>query len=581
MPVSDRLIGLETEYAIRLSSTAAAEVPRYSLYQALISAVRTRVVAVPARHFKDGVFLANGGAIWFETERPATGQGLIEGSTPECRGPRAALCYQRAQDLLLGQAARAPDGGHRFTLIKNDRDGFDNVYGAQENYQASLGPPAAVWAWRCGLVVLVPLAVLTWLALLAIVGLILIYIAGAAAFYWIAQFGIAKPRNLAIHLFGRDLVEGRATGQPVPNWMEGVLFWLTRIVQTPLALSVWALAVVTAFRKTRAGLLPFLVSRALVAGAGTVDRDGSFYLADKGPSINSVVGLGNVIGERPIFTMGHFFKAICAGTWFAPSHFGNLFHRQQRLQIGLGDSNMAETAEFLRVGTTALVLELIEANQLPDVPRLKQPIQALQTLLRDPTLKARVALADGRQWTGLQLQRFYCDACRSYVKRHPDGESLGDEIVRRWCQVLDALESLPETLEEAPRDLIGRVDWVTKKYLVDSTPTTDWRARKKIDIRYHELSGQGYFMQLKAAGLVPTLVAPEDIARAIRVAPAGTPATMRGHYIREFTGGATHVTADWSHVWIGRGRQRRTISLRQFHSSKRRVRRVDKTASTD
>ena len=77
---------------------------------------------------KEGVFHAAGGAVWFETERPAVGGGLIEGSTPECRSPRQLVAWQRAQDELLAEAADEAFGGS-VRLIKNDRDAAGNVYG--------------------------------------------------------------------------------------------------------------------------------------------------------------------------------------------------------------------------------------------------------------------------------------------------------------------------------------------------------------------------------------------------------------------------------------------------------------------
>ena len=112
-----RLVGLETEYAIRFHpSDEAAPVPsRFELFQALLKTLRRHVVAVRARHFKEGVFTANGGAVWFETERMAVGGGLVEGATPECRGPRQVLQYQRSQDDLLSRSAHETPGPGQFS----------------------------------------------------------------------------------------------------------------------------------------------------------------------------------------------------------------------------------------------------------------------------------------------------------------------------------------------------------------------------------------------------------------------------------------------------------------------------------
>ena len=107
--VFERLVGLETEYAIlyRPLDPSTPRPSRFRIYEKLVDALGRRIPSVAARHFKDGVFVANGGAVWFEAERPSAGGGLIEGATPECRGPREVLAYQRAQDRLLADAAKA------------------------------------------------------------------------------------------------------------------------------------------------------------------------------------------------------------------------------------------------------------------------------------------------------------------------------------------------------------------------------------------------------------------------------------------------------------------------------------------
>ncbi|MBI2479946.1 MAG: proteasome accessory factor PafA2 family protein, partial [Planctomycetia bacterium] len=339
--VFQRLLGLETEYAIRPSSElATSRRSKFRLYESLVAAFHQRVPTVSAKHFKEGVFTAYGGAVWFEAERPAAGGGLIEGATPECRGPREAVTYQRAQDRLLAAAAADRD----FQLIKNDRDACDNVYGAQENYEATFASGVRLLLWR------------------------LSYFLIAAIVYMPLKLVTGGRESVALLLFGRDLIEGRETCIHVPVWLESSLQLITRILTAPLALALYGLLQITAFRKARRALVPFLISRPIFAGAGMVDMDGKFHLADKAPAINCVVGYGGMVGDRPIFSMGHFFKAAYADSWFAPREYFELFAKHQRLQIGLGDSNMCETAEYLRVGTTLLVLDAIEAGTFQTPP---------------------------------------------------------------------------------------------------------------------------------------------------------------------------------------------------------------------
>lgn len=566
MPILDRLIGLETEYALRFQSGAGTPSPsRFQLYQRLVDCLKGQVLTAPAKHFKEGVFLANGGAVWFEAERPAAGGGLVEGSTPECRGLHTLLCYQRAQDQLLGESARLSHEKCSFTLIKNDRDGHGHVYGAQENYEAVIGRAWSLLAWRAGLVVLLPILLLTWLGIGVMIGAILIYLALAGLVFLPMRMVAAQPRRVALLLFGRDLVEGRETGSPTPPWLEFCLIWITRIVTGPLAVSLWIVSAGTAFRRTRRDLLPFLASRCALSGAGMVDDDGTFQLADKAPAINCRLGFGGFLKDRPIFTVGHFFKALCAETWLSPKDYFEMFCQRQRLQIGLGDSNMAEVAEFLRIGTTALVLDVIEAGKMPPVPKLRRPIKALHQLCGDPTFTQCVRLKDGQEQTALQLQRFYLEACRQFLVSRHDAPDEAYDVIARWEETLDALDEYQET-GVVPASLIGVIDWVTKKHLLDEAGggETYWSARKKIDICYHELSPTGYFRLLQTAGLTVTLVSPEEIERAIRTAPPHSPATMRSHFMREFSSESDVLVVNWKKVVIGKGRGAKVIRLRRY-----------------
>src|SRR4029077_10678470 len=117
------------------------------------------------------------------------------------------------------------------------------------------------------------------------------------------------------------------------------------------------------------------LSRAIVAGSGMLDEQGRFLLADKAPAINCLTGFGGLLGDRPIYCLGHFFKAVYADAWLAPRQYLRLFAERQRLQISLGDSNLADAAEYLRVGTTLLVLDVIEAGEMPRVPAVRRPIR--------------------------------------------------------------------------------------------------------------------------------------------------------------------------------------------------------------
>jgi Pup amidohydrolase len=560
--IFERLVGLETEYALRYRPTGGdgTRPSRFGLFRTLVAAVRQHVLTVRARHFKEGIFTANGGAVWFEAERVAAGGGLVEGSTPECRGPRQVLLYQRAQDEMLARSAGEAQAKGQLSLIKNCRDCRDNVYGAQENYEADVASGWQLGAWRLGLVLLLPLVVLTWFGYLLLILAVLGYLAAASLLYLPLAFLVRRRREVALALFGKDLIEGRETGVPLPAWLESLLLWAARIVSAPLALTLFVLISAVAFRRIRRLLEAFLVSRPLVAGSGMIDRQQRFHLSDKAPAINCVLGYGGYWHDRPLFNFGHFFKTMSIEAFVSPRDYADLFARRQRLQIGLGDSNMADVAEFLRVGTTLLVLDAIEAGALPQTPRVRRPIRALHAICADPSLTVTLPLRGGGRASAWQLQAYYLAACQRFLTQHPDPPAEAQEVVRRWAATLHALR-------HDPQSLIGSLDWVTKKYLLDESGRgANWAELKKIDIRYHELSDEGYYRRLRQTGICPAWVDVEKIAQAMRAAPPDSPATTRGHYIREFAGGDLSVSANWKRVIIGRGRSAKVIHLRRYRS---------------
>ena len=160
-PILQRLVGLETEYAVRFHSTSRTPPSNYRVYKSVVRQISSQMVTAPAAHFKKGHFLANGGAVWFEQGPAQEENGLIEGATPECRGPQMVVQYQRAQDRMLGEAVRSCKlRGGQISLIKNDCDSRGNRYGAQENYEVQLALGWRLVAWRLGLLCMIPVMIL-------------------------------------------------------------------------------------------------------------------------------------------------------------------------------------------------------------------------------------------------------------------------------------------------------------------------------------------------------------------------------------------------------------------------------------
>ena len=507
---------------------------------------------------KEGVFHAAGGAVWFETERPALGGGLIEGSTPECRSPRQLLAWQRAQDEMLAEAAETAFGG-AVRLIKNDRDAAGNVYGAQENYEATLAAGWRLWVWRAALVLLLPLAMLTWLVLWMIDVGVTCYALLATVIYLTAERLLPRPEWLARLLFGcsvKDLAAETPTG---PAWLESILSVAARVLTAPLAIALFAVLWLTAFIRIRRELTPFLLSRPIIAGSGMIDEQGQFLLADKATAMNCLTGFGGLLGDRPIYCLGHFFKTVYADAWLAPQQYLRLFSPRQRLQISLGDSNVADVAEYLRQSARRcwfwMSSRRAKCRPCPGSAGRFARCGHCGRLRTDDAVR----LAGGHRASALELQRFYLEACRRFLARRANAPAEAHEVMRRWEATLDALVDDRESL-------VGSLDWVTKQFvLAKSARGASWEARKKIDIRYHELSPQGYFQRLRPTGIVSDLLERGEIDHARRNPPAGTPAAVRGRYIREFSDEEDSISANWHAVFLGHGRELKVVRLDRFH----------------
>jgi Pup amidohydrolase len=543
-----RLLGLETEYAIGVEPRDGATPPTNAeVYTALRVAIESYVRARPGEGTLQQFFMENGGSFSYESLPWAREAGLVEGATAECRSPSTALLHQRAQDALLVRALPraerllARDGrAARLSLRKNCRDAEGHVYGAQESYEAELASGPALWAWRAGLVVLLPVALVstlaTWAMALALVAVML------AVVLPLALLGVVSGRVRGSRIYGTLL------GALGSGWYERVVArpftTLERLLWEPVLRPFFWLAAALAFRRIRRDAMAFLVTRPVLTGAGTLDVDGGFGLSEKGPSIVGLYRRSVAPGDRCVWDDGNLCKGVTGLTLLRGRRWTGLFARRQRLQLGLSDSNVTQVAELLKLGTTALVLDLAESGALADLPRLRRPLVALRAVIADPELRARVRWGD-EQLTALQVQRRYWERARQRVRSSATPSLEAAEIVELWGRTLDGLE-------RDPASQVGRVDWVTKRFLLDTAGDGEpWAVRKAIDLKLHELGPGGYLAQLEAEGLAPRLVSAEEVEVAMREPPSDSPAQRRSRLIRTLHDQAVEVKVYWDRVRVG------------------------------
>lgn len=555
-----RLLGLETEYAIRYTPAPGCDRPSNRiLYDALVDAIGQIVPTRPGTmgQGRPRIFTANGGAFCYESLPYAPHGGLIEGGTPECRGPGQLLLYQRAQDALLSEACQRAEislhrQGHHGTLgvLKNCRDAEGHVYGAQENYEAVFAEGASLWLYRIGLAALGPLIaalIVSLWTLTAALGVLIIALGMVGTLAAVLLLGLIPPLRRALSWvqarpWYRGLVEepelrlGRAA-----MYFELAFMW-------PLTTSHALLMRAFAFRPVRRQIAGFLVSRPVLTGAGTLMEDDHFGLSEKGPAIRRLIRSSVHPDNRPLFDTGNLMKGIALPFLFQFRPYLDLFKRRQRLQLGLSDANLAQVAEYLKIGTTALMIDLAEAGALDGVPQPTQPIRALHAWISDPTLTATAPCRAGQgpiqALTALQVQRAYLDALIAHLDDSQTDHLEAREIARLWGEALDALA-------DDPGALLGRLDWVSKRYLLETAgPGAGPAGRKKIDLRYHEL-GDGLYAELERADLCPTLVSEAELAHAKGNPPEDSPAKIRGRLIQALADRQLDVKIGWDVVRIG------------------------------
>ena len=540
-PPLSRLVGLETEYAIRVRARHTHP-GNDSVFQALKESISSLVATRPGSSAagRDQIFTENGGAFYYEFLPHCMHGGLIEGATPECKGPTQTVLYQRAQEALLVRSLPAAQWelrrwGHdlELGLLKNCRDAEDHVYGSQENYEVDLAR-----GWRLALLRSV------WILLLPVLLVQLILVFGFLLILLLISIPLVLTMAV-VPAWNRRLMGWLSQD---PRRFEAILgrfvLYLSLGAMWPLARPVCLALRLLAFRPLQKDLLPFLVSRTLITGAGSVAQDRRFHLAEKATAIVGKMRSHAQPVDRTIFDVGHLLKAYCAPFNLQWRPFLGIFRRRQRLQLGHGDSNRCQVAEFLKVGTTTLVIDMIEDGFLDPSPRLRQPIDALHTVARDTALDAALETRTGST-TALELQRFYLEQAKAYLKQHPIASLEANQVVRLWEDVLDHLERK----DFGP--LVGQLDWVTKRFLLEECGADDDASvLKTLDLRYHELD-EGYFETLQEALDRGELIGREVIEDAMVTPPEDTPAHFRGRLIRQEVDLNVPISVSWDSARIG------------------------------
>ncbi|MBS4100654.1 Pup--protein ligase [Tsukamurella paurometabola] len=308
-------------------------------------------------------------------------------------------------------------------------------------------------------------------------------------------------------------------------------------------------------------LLPFLVTRQLICGAGKVlltPKNATYCLSQRAEHIWEGVSSATT-RSRPIINTRDEPHADA--------------EKYRRLHVIVGDSNMSETTTMLKVGTAHLVLEMIEAGvQFRDFS-LDNPIRAIREVSHDTTGRHEVRLAGGRQAGALDIQReYYAKAVDYLATREPD-EQLS-RVVDLWGRTLDAVET---------QDFSGvdtEIDWVIKRKLFQryldkySMDLSDPKIAQ-LDLAYHDIKrGRGVFDVLQRRGMAARVTTDEAVDAAVKNPPETTRAKLRGDFITAAQAAGRDFTVDWVHLKLNDQAQRTVLCKDPFRNVDERVERL-------
>jgi Pup amidohydrolase len=310
-------------------------------------------------------------------------------------------------------------------------------------------------------------------------------------------------------------------------------------------------------------LTPFFVSRQVVCGAGRVGkgqdgREHGFQVSQRADFFEVEVGLETTL-KRPIIN-----------TRDEPHADPEKY---RRLHVIIGDANLSEVSTYLKVGTTALVLAMIEERFIDRDLGIDGPVAALRAVSHDPSLRQTVTLNDGRTLTAVQLQLEYLDLARKYVEDRygADADAQTVDVLARWESVLDRLE-------RDPMSLAGELDWVAKLKLLEQYRSRDgleWDDAKLalIDLQYSDIRPEkGLYHRLARAGRMERLLTQEQVDDAMHDPPTDTRAYFRGRCLEQY---AEHVAAaSWDSVIFdlpGRESLQRVPTIDPLRGSKAHV----------
>ena len=293
------------------------------------------------------------------------------------------------------------------------------------------------------------------------------------------------------------------------------------------------------FAKIAQILIPFFVTRQIYTGAGKVGAENNtnsadYQISQRADFFECVMDLNTMV-KRPIIN-----------TRDEP-HTEQSKYR--RLHVIVGDANMAEIPTYLKIGTTAIIMEMLDAGwEFPKIT-LQDPVRDIKTVSRDLAVNASLKLANGRATSSINVQRTYLQSAYDFYNTR-DLPPATKEILVTWERMLNRLE-------QDPMQLGRELDWVAKQQMIQSymdRKGCSWRDPRiaLLDLQYHDMRpDKGLYYTLERGNRIERLLQDSDIEEAQKNPPINTRAFFRGTCLKRFAEKVYGMS--WTSVLLDQG----------------------------
>jgi proteasome accessory factor A len=294
------------------------------------------------------------------------------------------------------------------------------------------------------------------------------------------------------------------------------------------------------FRQLASQLIPFFVTRQIFTGAGKAIRAdrGRYVISQRAQHIREEISIATTTARGIINTRDE-------------PHADR--EKYRRLHVIVGDSNMSEFATFLKVGTTAIVLRMIEDNFIRQRLALRNSVKAIWEISKDTRCIHKIELENGKRLSAVELQWQYFECAKQYFEQ-AESDPITEQVMKRWEYVLKHLARDPSSLDR-------ELDWVIKKKLIETyvaSRNLNWDSADvaMLDLQYHNIRREGekkktgLYYKLERKDQVERIVSDDQVDKAMRLPPETTRAKFRGRFVKLANERKILCGVNWSYIQL-------------------------------